>query len=341
MAAIASPPLASFPPDPPLQRVASTADPRSGAPGRLVAVVGAGDALAAVAACLAEAIALGARGRGWDGPVVLADLTLDATLQTVHPVGPGGRGVGDLIDSAGDLDPSAVGSAPGGRRYRYVPGLSRHRDWIRLRSDAAERALGALRASAAVVVVAVDPDLEGEADTGSFDIEDRNLLARLGASTADVVVSASSATRIGLGAQAGVLRALADLGVATDRTWAVLATTAGRRPAGRRAAAQLLAGVGAASADRIAWVRAPSDGSSGHRWGRWGRRQRSELPPLPRRSVRSLADLAVAVLERPGEPAPTNRRASDVAQLLLPGELGHWVGDDDPGWITPRVPQQP
>jgi hypothetical protein len=64
------------------------------------------------------------------------------------------------------------------RGYRLLIGLRRPSDWVSLRSQAFEAGLEGLRSTARVVVADVDPDVEGEAATGSFDVEDRNLMAR-------------------------------------------------------------------------------------------------------------------------------------------------------------------
>ncbi|MFP4636342.1 MAG: hypothetical protein ACLFRD_10800, partial [Nitriliruptoraceae bacterium] len=64
------------------------------------------------------------------------------------------------------------------RGYRLLLGLRRARHWVALRPRALASALDGLQRAFDVVVADVEPDVEGEVETGSVDVEDRNLLAR-------------------------------------------------------------------------------------------------------------------------------------------------------------------
>lgn len=159
-----------------------------GAMAPLVAVVaGAGVDGATVASSLALRLAIGPA----PAPVVLADLTLDAPLRAFHGIADVGGGLPDVVAAArfGDPPAAAVDAAlhPVGP-VLVLPGLRRHHDWVSLGTRSVRAAIGAVRSRAGLVVAHVDPDLEGEAETGSFDIEDRNVLARTAAATADLVV---------------------------------------------------------------------------------------------------------------------------------------------------------
>ena len=289
----------------------------------LVAVVGSGDALV-------EAADLTARSIHEEAPalrVLLADFTLDGSLRAAHPARPGEIGLTDLAGPGARPGGAAATERLAGLFDRtpsglaFVPGLPHHRDWIHLPTGGAERALGHLRSAADAVVVAVDPDLEGEDDTGSFDIEDRNQLARTAVALAGTVVSASTATRTGVDGQARFLRDLQAFGVPVERTWIVLAPPA-LRPADRHL-----------RMSRRPW--------HGPRW-----EGRVVVLPHPTRTwaraPRQLASLASAVLAAPTCPSvQLGRSAGPLGELVLPGELGHWMGDEDAGWMMPNVPQHP
>jgi hypothetical protein len=78
------------------------------------------------------------------------------------------------------------------RGYRLLLGLRRPRHWVTLRPRALESALDALQSLADVVIADVELDVEGEAESGSTDVEDRNLLARATLARADPRSSSAS-----------------------------------------------------------------------------------------------------------------------------------------------------
>jgi hypothetical protein len=83
-------------------------------------------------------------------------------------------------------------------------------------------ALASIHRSYDIVVADIDSDFEGEAETGSIDIEDRNLLARELATNADLIVLTSRAGISGLSRSLQTLRDLVDLGVDTERVLLVV-----------------------------------------------------------------------------------------------------------------------
>ncbi len=210
-----------------------TALPATGERAVLVAVLDApGGESAATATALARSLAANHRHRA----TALADLTLDAPHRAVHGLDPHAPGLPELLTAAryGDPPPAAVGAAlhrlPSG--VLLLPGLRRHHDWVSLGRRSVQAALEALRTRADVVVAHVDHDLEGEVETGSFDVEDRNVLARSVTEAADLVVvcgSASPAGRVGLHRR---LEQLTAFGVPVEQTVTVL----GRRRSVRRLA---------------------------------------------------------------------------------------------------------
>jgi hypothetical protein len=75
-----------------------------------------------------------------------------------------------------------------GRTYRLLPGLRRPSHWTLVRPNRFDRALDTLRSSCSFVVADITGEFEGEAETGSVDIEERNHMARRVASVADLVL---------------------------------------------------------------------------------------------------------------------------------------------------------
>ena len=127
------------------------------------------------------------------GRVALVDASLDASLALLHDNGDVVPGLQELVElhRTARPDPEQVRAslwAYPDRGYDLLPGLRRHRDWTALRPRALEATVTSLRRTYATVVADTDADLEGEADTGSLDVEDRNGCARLLTTTADVVV---------------------------------------------------------------------------------------------------------------------------------------------------------
>jgi hypothetical protein len=282
--------------------------------GTLVAVLGAGGAGAStVARALAQGLA---RPPGAD--VVLADLALHADQAMAHDVGDVVPGLQELVEAhrLGHLDGEAVRELTFGAEhlgYRVLLGLRRHRDWTVLRERSTSAALIALRRAFATVVADVEGDLEGETETGSADIEDRNRLARNAVSGADLVVATARADLRGLHRMARLVVDVRGLGVDGDRILPVL-VGAPRRPDRRaahvRAVHELTAdqhGTPIRPPALVPWrsdvTRAVLDGST-----------------LPSALVTPLARAAQAVLDA----LPPRTAASAEPEVVAPGTLGGW-----------------
>jgi hypothetical protein len=180
--------------------VAPTA-PRASWQGPLVAVTGvAGAGRSTIAAALAQGLGDDPR---FAGVTVLADLALDAHQAVLHDAGDVVPGLPELVDAHRLGQPSidevrSLTFPVADRGYQLLLGLRRHRDWTALRPRAVEAAVESLRRSYRVVVADVDADFEGEEETGSTDVEDRNVLARtaLAGAAAVVVVGTPGVTRV-------------------------------------------------------------------------------------------------------------------------------------------------
>jgi hypothetical protein len=205
--------------------------------GALVAVTGGGGTGASVTAmALAQGFGHEPRHRGL---VLLADLALHADQAVLHHAGDVVPGLQELVEAHRSGTPSpddvrATTFAVPGRGYSLLLGLRRHRDWAALRPRAVEATIDGLRRSYRVVVADIDPDVEGESETGSVDVGERNALARCAATAADVVVACGRPGPAGVHRLVGLVGRLLDLGV--DPARMVTAVTRAPRSPRRRAA---------------------------------------------------------------------------------------------------------
>ncbi len=213
-------------------------EPRSGHRAHTIAVTGpGGTGRSLVAAAIAQGFASDVVHT--DG-VLLADLALhadQAMLHDVHDVIPGvlelveaHRGGLPSLDELRGLTFEIVV-----RRYRLLLGLRRHRDWTALRPRALRAALDGLRRAFTLVVADIDDDLESETETGSADVEDRNLLARSTVAISDVVVVVGNPGPKGVHSMLRVVRDVLAVGVEPERVVIVV----NRSPRGRAARAEL------------------------------------------------------------------------------------------------------
>ena len=209
---------------------------RPGFRARTVAVTGpGGTGRSVVAAALAQGF--GADVAHTD-TVVLADLALHADQAMLHDARDVIPGLLELVEGHRAGAPTAEEIRAltfdiAERRYRLLLGLRRHRDWTALRPRALRAALDGLRHSFTLVIADIDDDLEGEALTGSADVEDRNLLARTTLSIADVVVVVGLPGMKGAHSLLRVLRDCMAAGVPPDRLVPVVNRAPRRRTARR------------------------------------------------------------------------------------------------------------
>ncbi|MDQ6697169.1 MAG: hypothetical protein M3Z46_06895 [Actinomycetota bacterium] len=188
--------------------------------GRLIAVTGrGGTGSSTVAMALTQGLADDTR---YAGMVALADLSLDADLALLHDARDIVPGIQELVEAhrAGRPSPDEVRRltfAIANRNYHLLLGLRRHRDWAALRPRALEAAIDGLRRAFRIVVADTDPDLEGEDQCGSYEVEERNLMARTVIPTADVVMAVGSRGVKGLHGLVRVVHDLRDHGVPAAR----------------------------------------------------------------------------------------------------------------------------
>lgn len=159
--------------------------------GEVVTVLGpGGTGVSTAAIALAEGLARGEHAVG--GPVLLADLCRSADQAMLHDSRVVVPGVQELVEAhrTGRVLPNLVHDQTfevAGRGYRLLLGLRRPRHYVTVRPRAFDAALDSLRRTFAVTVCDVDADLEGEAETGSLDVEERHLMTRATVARSSVV----------------------------------------------------------------------------------------------------------------------------------------------------------
>jgi MinD-like ATPase involved in chromosome partitioning or flagellar assembly len=292
--------------------------------GRSVAVTGSGGVgRSTLAMALAAGLAADPRDAGL---VVLADLALHAQQALLHDAGDVVPGVVELAEAhrGQALDAAEVRSvcfSVPGRGYDLLLGLRRHRDWTALRPRALAAALDGLRRAYRVVVSDVDPDVEGEAECGSLDVEDRNLLARTALRDADVILVVGLPGVAGTHAQLRVVRELVEFGIAGARIVAVV----NRGPRGPRQRAEL----GATLTGPLLAAACPGVTLASTPVFVPDRRRLDDLvrdgAPLPAQVARPVSGAVRALLDRTPGPAPP---PTPEPVAVVPGSLGSWSADD-------------
>lgn len=184
--------------------------------GHTVAVTGSGGTGAStIAMAIAQGIGSDPRQHSL---VCLADLKLDAELAVLHDARDVVPGLQELIDIHRTGTPSRSQVQQScfhveQRKYDLLLGLRNHRDWTILRRRSTEVAIAGLSRSYRHLVVDVDNDIEGEGETGSIDVEDRNTLARVAFECANVAVVVGEGSMKGLFALTRATNRLVDFGV--------------------------------------------------------------------------------------------------------------------------------
>lgn len=280
-----------------------------------------GTGTSTVAIALAQGLAADPRfGR----EVVLADLALHADQAMLHDSPELGPGVQELVE-AHRLRRPDPGEVTGftfdvpARGYRLLLGLRQPEAWTALRPRATDSALTGLRSTCQVVVADVTGDVEGEAETGSADVEDRNRLARTATREATVTVAVGAPGLKGVHSLAGLIRRLTRAGVPAGRILAVL-NRSPRHPGARAESGRTLArllepsGIDLPLATPVYLPErkvedALRDGS-----------------PLPSSLVAPLTRAALLVAERAADEEPPGVPS---AVPVAPGSLGSW-SDTEP-----------
>ncbi len=312
--------------------------------GQLFSVCGPGGTGASTAAiALAQGLAADPR---YARRVLLADLALRADQAMLHDAHDLGPGVQEIVDAhrLGRADPDEVWRTTFDvprRGYRLLLGLRQPHAWSALRPRAIDAAVDSLRRSFQVVVADTTGDVEGEAESGSINVEERNHLARCAVQHSSAVVAVGSPGLKGIHSLAGLIRTLIGAGVSPARLVAVV-NRSPRNPRTRaemaRALTSLLDGSsGAAPRGGRGWpdwttgaatgtsrAAGPSPGIAVARPVYVPERKIEDAlrdgAPLPAALVDPLVRAAIAVSERQADEAP----ARPAPALIEPGTLGAW-----------------
>jgi hypothetical protein len=281
----------------------------------LVTVLGSGGAGSST---IAMAIAQGAAADPrYAGRVVLLDLALDADQAFLHDVGDVVPGLPELTEAHRLGNPprheiDALLHELPSRGYRLLLGLRRHRDWSALRPLAVEAALDAVRAGHRAAVADVDGDLEGEAECGSIEVEERNHLSRTAVRQARIVVVVGQPNAKGLHSLIRVLDRVLAMGVDPSS----LVPLVNRSPRAPRARAKITAAFAELTAGAPGWRHLPSPVHVPDR------RRLDDVvlsgAALPPALVRPVAGVVLALLDRTADPI------TQAPVAVTPGELGSW-----------------
>jgi hypothetical protein len=307
--------------------------------GELVAVTGPGGTGAStVAIALAQGLAAGGRpASARRGPrssghrpaptVVLADLCLAADQAMLHDSRVVVPGLQEVVEAHRAATPDLASvreqtfDVPE-RGYRLLLGLRRRRHWVAIRPRALDATLDQLQRLADLVVVDVEADVEGEAETGSLDVEERNLLARASLARAGVVVVVGEPSAKGVFALVRTIGDLIGLGVPPDRLVTVV-NQSRRSPRARaeigRAVVDLLTGLTGSAGERIA---API-----HLPRRDVDRALRDGVAIPGPMPTTLARAVFAVLDRAQQ---RERVPAGVPEPVVPGSLSGFTSQERP-----------
>jgi len=208
----------------------------------LIGVTGpGGTGVSTVAMALAQAVA----DADPVGRTALADGARLADLSMYHDIGDVVPGLPELVEAhrSDRPDPEVVRSLLfriDDRGYDLLLGQRRARDSAAMRPGSVAAAIDGLRRSYDLVVVDHDHDLEGEAETGSLDIEERHALSREVAAHADLVLLVGRPGMKGLRDLIRLVDLYAEAGVPGERLVPIV-NGAPRHPAMRASATRALA----------------------------------------------------------------------------------------------------
>lgn len=294
--------------------------------GRVAVVCGPGGTGAST---VAMALAQGLPDDGETGPtgddtasVVLADLSRHAELGMLHDAVDVVPAVEELVEAHRFGAPSVddvrrlTFHVPD-RGYALLLGLRRATAWSAVPPQAFVTAFDGLRRAFRTVVCDVDADFEGEADTGSADVEDRNTMARTAAATAEVVYAVGVPGTKGVHSLVRVVDDLVRFGVDPVKIQPVV----NRAPRSPRARAELAAAIADLAPHRdvlASPVFLPE------------RRVEDcvrDARPLPSSLASPLVGAWKAALDRSVEQPFADLADAEPARVV-PGSLGHW--EDEP-----------
>lgn len=184
--------------------------------------------------------------------VVLADLARNGEQAMLHDAGDIVPGIEELIDANRSHSPSRddvrnLTFHIATRRYRLLLGQRRPNAWTGMPPRAVQESIRSLRRAFRTVICDITADFEGEHESGSADVEERNALARSSVLEANVVVVVGTAGMKGIHALSRTIRELIALGVSPSAIVPVINRSpkdARRRNESKNALLQLIQSAG-------------------------------------------------------------------------------------------------
>ena len=266
---------------------------------------------------VAIALAQGLSTHRFADGVLLADLAKRGEQAMLHDAGDVVPGIQELVEAhrSGRLAPEealAFTYLVAERGYRLLLGLRRRRNWASIRPRAFGASLDTIATTWRAVVCDTDGDLEGEAEGGSADVEDRNVMARTVADRADVVLAVGHPGVKGIHSLVALVGELLDHGVPAERILPIV----NRAPRGPRSRSEIATAVASLLDQRAAGAASPlflpdADVDSALRDG----------VRLPAKFVTPLTTAVLGMAER------LDRRSLAVGPVaVVPGTLGSWSG---------------
>jgi hypothetical protein len=286
--------------------------------GRIATVCGPGGTGAStVAIALAQGLAADVRNGGL---VVLADLARPGEQAMLHDARDVVPGIEELVEAhrtgaPGAADVRSHTFSVETRGYSLLLGLRRARAWSALRPRAVEAAVAGLAHAFRVVVADCDADLEGEAEGGSADVEDRNGMARCATGNADVVFAVGVPGLKGVHSLVRVIGDLMASGVEGSRIVAVV----NRAPRGHRTRAEVARAIADLTPARRSGLSSPV--FLPERNVDALLRDGARLPSSLCGPLTAAFDAVAATCDR-----PIRRPPEPVA--VVPGSLGHWTDEE-------------
>ncbi|HEX2043772.1 MAG TPA: hypothetical protein VHF24_14160 [Acidimicrobiales bacterium] len=262
------------------------------------------------------------------GLVCLADLRLHAEQAMLHDARDVLPSIQELVEAHRSGQPSAdevraQAFAVEERGYHLLLGLRQARFWPALRRRAFDATFDSLRRAYRVLVCDVDPELEGEREGGSIDVEERNVMARTAMAEADLVFAVGLPSMKGVHALVRVVVELLAFGVRPDRIVPVV----NRAPRSPRARAALTATVAdlaepavARATEAAGFVGLPNPVFLPERRIDEALRDGTRLPP----GLGAPLAGAFAAVRGRGAPAPGGAGEAGP-ERVRPGSLGRWT----------------
>lgn len=274
-----------------------------------------GTGASVVAVALAQGLAADPRH---GSRVLLADLALRADQAMFHDSRDLGPGIQELVEAhrlarpAPDEIARMTFDAPR-RGYRLLLGLRQPEGWSALRPRATDAALLGLRRSFQAVVADVTGDVEGETETGSVEVQERNHLARAAVLGATVAVAVGNPGMKGVHSLSRLVRDLVRAGVHPDRIVAVM-NRSPRHPRARAESGRALASLLSASGLTLALA------GPVHLPERKIEDVLRDAEPLPAALVDPVTRAVQMVADRVADAAPP----SLGPERITPGSLSSW-----------------